>query len=118
MKLFSINSPFVHVLDKLGSIMLINITFLLFSFPLITIGASVTAMYRCLLNIADGNDSGLIKQFWYSFKENFKQSTLLFLCILPMMALVVFEALFFFAGAVEGSIINTILFLSPFLLRV
>lgn len=118
MKLFSINSPIIVFLDKFGSIMLINLLFILFSLPLISIGASVTAMYRCLLNLANGNDNGLIKQFWNAFRGNFKQSTLLFLWLLPLMALVVFEALILLAGAVENSIINTILFIAPFIFAI
>lgn len=57
----------------------LNMLTLLFSIPVITIGASLTAMYDILLKLFRGDEEPFAKRFVASFRENFKQSTLLWL---------------------------------------
>ena len=47
MRLFDLNSPLMVALGKLADIIICNIMFCLFSLPVITIGASLTALYHC-----------------------------------------------------------------------
>ena len=44
MRLFDLNSPLMVALGKLADIIICNIMFCLFSLPVITIGASLTAL--------------------------------------------------------------------------
>ncbi len=48
MKKLSIDNPFFGFMDRLGDIVILNILFLICSVPIITMGASVSAMYQAL----------------------------------------------------------------------
>lgn len=70
-------STFGKLMTKVGIIICANLLFVLFSMPVITIGASLTAMYHVMLKTLRGD--GVInpfKQFWKGFKNNFIQSTI------------------------------------------
>ncbi len=80
------NSKFFEGISKLADIMLIGIYFLVCSIPLFTIGASSTALYysthKCIYR-----GRGYTTEFFRSFKENFKQSTLSWLIFVLIFAL-------------------------------
>ena len=57
----------------------LNLLTFAFSIPVITAGASLTAMYGVLLKLVRGDEAPFAKHFIGLFKENFKQSTLLWL---------------------------------------
>lgn len=86
MRLFDPEGPLMVALSKLADIVICNVMFVLFSLPLFTIGASLTALYTCTLELVedDAKDDGLIfRRFWVAFRDNFKQATLLWLiCML------------------------------------
>ncbi|MDY4970507.1 MAG: DUF624 domain-containing protein [Lachnospiraceae bacterium] len=82
------DSMFGRIMTRCGIIIAANLMFLLFSMPVVTIGASYTALYHVMLKTLRGD--GVInpfKQFWAGFKSNFKQATIYWLVLL---ALVVF----------------------------
>ena len=106
----------MRILDRLGSIMVVNILFIVFSIPVVTIGASTSAMYRCFLTMAKDGDSNLTQLFWSAFRKNFKKATLLELCVLPVLALVILEVMLFLSGAVGTGVGRCVLFVFPFIL--
>lgn len=116
MKLFSLDSPIMRFLEKLGNIMIINACFIVYCLPVVTIGASASAMYRCFLTMLKDEDSGLLKLFWISFKTNFKKATLLEICVLPVLALVTFEVMVLLSGVMGNGTGQAILFALPFIL--
>lgn len=88
MKLFDLNSPLMVALSKLADIIICNIMFVILSLPVITIGASLTALFHCMqwLIMDDERDEGLIfRDFWQAFRQNFRQATLLWLICLLMI---------------------------------
>lgn len=89
MRLFDPEGPLMTALSKLADIIICNLMFVLFSLPIITFGASLTALYTCMLRLAgdEERDDGLIfRSFWYAFRDNFKQATLLWLICLVGIA--------------------------------
>ena len=85
MRLFDPEGPLMTALSKLADIVICNIMFVLFSLPIITFGSSLTALYTCMLRLVEDEDrdDGLIfRTFWYAFRDNFKQATLLWLICL------------------------------------
>ena len=88
---FSNDSPFGRVMTRLGIVIAANILFCIFSLPVITIGASYTALYHVMFKALRGD--GVINpfvQFRKGFTSNFKQSTV---CWLVLLALTAFGAL-------------------------
>ena len=72
----------MNFLNKLCDIMILNILVLVFSLPIFTIGAAVTAGYYMSFKMVKNEENYIVKGFWKAFKENFRQSTALWLIIL------------------------------------
>lgn len=82
MKIFSYDSKFSQILIKLSYACWLNTLWLLCSLPIVTIGASTTALYSVTLKIASDEESNVTKQFFHNFKRDFKQATRLWLIAL------------------------------------
>ena len=83
-KLFSPDSKFMRFMSTLGDLMLLNFIFLLCSVPVVTIGASITALYTVVFRMVREKDSrSVVVQFFRSFRQNFRRATLLWLLLLP-----------------------------------
>ena len=74
--IFDIDNPVMRVILKLGNIWWLNILWLLTSLPLITIGASTTALIYSSMKLIK-NEGYITANFCRSFKENFRQSTVI-----------------------------------------
>ena len=94
MKLFDPEGPLMSALGTLADLMFCNILFCLFSLPLFTAGASLTALYDCTLSIVEEREASFLPgQFWKSFRRNFRQGTLLWLiCIAAFVILWTYSA--------------------------
>jgi uncharacterized membrane protein YesL len=78
MKLFDLNSPVMSALNKLADIVICNILFCLCSLPILTAGASLSALYTCMQSLVeDTEDDNTPKQFFRAFRDNWKQATVL-----------------------------------------
>lgn len=76
---FNYDNMFIRMLSRVGDAMLLSILFVLFSVPVVTFGASCTAMYYTAMKGITGDGGYVWKYFIKSFKENFKQSTVMWL---------------------------------------
>lgn len=82
MKLFSLDSPVMKALSFIGDLIILNVLFLVCCIPLVTIGASATALYTISMRMAAKDDRGILKPFFRAFKENFKKATVIWLTFL------------------------------------
>ena len=81
--LFNYDNKVMQVLGKLVDCFYISILWIIFCIPIVTAGASTTAMYYTVHKVLRGSRSYVWRSFWDGFKSNFKQSTILWLiCIL------------------------------------
>ena len=81
-------SSFGKLMTKLGIIIGANLMFVLFSMPVVTIGAAWAALDHVMLKTLRGD--GVLnpfKQFWVGFRTNFKQATIVWLIALAVIAL-------------------------------
>lgn len=87
-RFFSQDSIAMRFLTFLCDMMYINFLFFVFSIPIFTMGASLSAMYNVLFKRIRDEDPPIMKTFTKAFKENFKQATsiwvpfLLIICFL------------------------------------
>lgn len=88
--LFNPENPVIKFLSHFYDLMVLNFFFIITSLPVFTIGASVCAAYHIALKLVEGEDPYIIKGYFKSFRENFKQATLLWLPIL--FAIIFFSA--------------------------
>ena len=101
----------VHVfLNKLGDIVIANLLFILCCIPVITIGPSLTALYHCMMRTVKGNNNGTTKTFFRAFKENFKQSLIIWLLILAAGTMIILNIRFLLHA--EGSAAHMLFYLS------
>ena len=69
----------MDMFSKLVDLLVLNFIFLVTSLPVITLGASLTALYSVSLKLTKNEESYLIKDYFRAFRENFKLATLSFL---------------------------------------
>lgn len=89
--MFNLENPFWNALGKLCDFVILNILFILCSIPIFTIGASTTAMYTVLWKMAKDEGGTVVAEFFKAWKKNFKQATILWMILLPIGLLTVFE---------------------------
>lgn len=98
-KFFSDSNPLVRGLSKLADLMWLNALFIVTSLPIITIGASVTALYYETMRIIAGEESYITRDYFRAFKENFKQATIIWLVFALLLCL--FGYTFYVTGKSE-----------------
>lgn len=103
-KLFSPDSIFMRAMTVLANLLLLNLLSIVCSLPLFTIGAAVTALYTVINRMLRGEDPSIIKEYFISFKNSFKQATLMWLPMLLCAAMLVFNFAFFGGGSTALSI--------------
>ena len=87
-------NPILELIRKISNIVILNIVFLLSCIPVITIGASVSALYTVCFRIAKQEDPYIWKGFWNAFRENFRQSTCIWLICLPVIGILILDFMF------------------------
>lgn len=84
--LFNLDNPVWSFMGKVADLVILNILAFVCSIPIFTIGASWTAMYFVTIKIVRKEEGYVIKDFFRSFKENFKQATVIWLLVLLVVA--------------------------------
>lgn len=95
-----------------GDIFMINIMFVLCSLPIVTIGASLCALYSMSIKLVYREDGSIARGFLDEFKKNFKQGTVAWL--ITMFAFVaIWGELFYIAnfGGVMGKVYTVVVVL-------
>ncbi len=115
-KLFSLDSPVMRFLSRMADIMILNILVLITCIPIITIGASLTAMHYVLIKMVRDEESYIVKMYFKSFKENFLQATVLWIIVALLGAVFVGDYFVFVKSGKEFSIAFMIAVLTLFVL--
>ena len=85
MKLFNIDSPLTQALSKMAALMWLNILTIFPCLSVVTAGAALTAMNYMALKIVRDEECYITKGFFKSFKENFKQATIIWIILLAVV---------------------------------
>ena len=78
-RIFDMNNKFFGFMSKVADLCILNIICVVCCIPVITAGASITAMYYVTLKMVRNEEAYIIRSFFKSFKQNFKQSTLIWI---------------------------------------
>lgn len=87
--IFRIDGLFYRVMMKIWYLLLLNFLMLIFSLPLVTIGAAQTAGFTVTTRIITKNETHLTATFISSFKKNFKQSTMVWGIVLVISSILI-----------------------------
>ena len=97
--IFSYDSPLMMFLTKVADLIILNILAFICCIPIVTAGASLTALYYVVLKIVRDEECYIVKAFFKSFKENFKQATIIWLIMLFVIVVIAADILvMFFSG--------------------
>ncbi|MBE5937193.1 MAG: DUF624 domain-containing protein [Lachnospiraceae bacterium] len=100
-EMFSSDSKLMKALSKLFDIGYLSIVFILFSLPVVTIGASLTALYYTTVKVIRRDRGYVFHEFLHSFKTNFWAATKLWIVELVLMLLLAYN-LYVVEGFVTG----------------
>lgn len=96
MKFFSYDSKFSQILLCVCKSCCLNFLWLICSLPIVTIGASTTALYYVSFKIVKEEDRSLTRMFFRAFRENFRQATVLWLIFLAAGTLLAADGFFLY----------------------
>lgn len=91
MRLFNLDSPLMQFLTKLANLMILNLLTILCCIPIFTAGAAITALYYVTIKMARGDDPYIVRSYFKSFKENFKQATIIWLIMLALIFVIAMD---------------------------
>jgi uncharacterized membrane protein YesL len=81
---FSYDGLFAKYGGKLWDLIWLNVLTIIFSIPIVTAGAAVTAMHYVELKILRNEEYGITAAFFRSFKMNLKQGVVIQIAFLPV----------------------------------
>ena len=76
---FNFEGPVFTFLSRLTDLFWLNLLFIVCCMPVITIGAATTALYYVTLKMAKDEEGYITRSYFKSFKENFKQATVIWI---------------------------------------
>lgn len=76
----------MQVFYKATECMLLSILWVIASLPVITIGASTTALYYTVVKVIRNNEGYAWREFWNGFRANFKQATVIWIVAALLLA--------------------------------
>lgn len=93
--MFRPDGPIVQGAMKYAKVLYAYVLTLFCCIPIITAGAAFTALEYTLLKISKEEDGNIASDFFHSFKENFKQATILWIVYVAALAVMLFDIYFF-----------------------
>lgn len=113
---FNFDNKFFRALGKLFDCIVLSLMWLALCIPVITIGASTTALYYTVHKVIRRSRGYLLKDFWDAFKDNFKQSTVMWLIMLVIYGVLGFDTYFSWVNLRGGSPLGNLFFVFLILL--
>lgn len=128
-RLFRTDAPFWEFMGRIGDLIIINILTVLFSLPVVTVGASLTAVTDVTHKLAQDVGGSVVRLYVTSWWANLRQATALWLLVaiagagtaalwllptdplwlaLKVLASVVFLLVFPFVWALQARFENTV----------
>ena len=101
-RFFNLDSPVMVALTKMADLIIVNLLAFFCCLPIITVGASMTALHYVVLKIVRDEECYIVKSFFKSFKENFKQATGIWL--IEVVLIIIFAADFWVIRNAENSL--------------
>ncbi len=100
MNIFGLDGPFVKYMSLVADAIMLSLVFMITCIPIITIGPSITAIYYVMTKRIYEKESYIFKEYFSSFKQNFVQSSLTWVCLSILQGILVFNLYLVFKGYV------------------
>ena len=73
---------FFRLMGRMADLVILNLLWLCCSLPVVTMGAATAALYSVMLRLVKNEEGYIFSGFFKAFRENFIQSTLLWILLL------------------------------------
>lgn len=101
--IFNMDNGLMSALSKIFDIFLISIIWFICCIPVVTAGAATTALYYAVVKVIRRERGYLIKEYFRSFKLNFKNATFVWIIILVLSMLFYFN-IYFVKETMDGTV--------------
>ena len=81
-RFFNMDSPLFSFLNRVADLIILNLLTLVCCIPIFTVGAAMTGLNYVCLKMVRNEEGYIVRGFFKSFKQNFKQATIIWLIIL------------------------------------
>lgn len=109
MKFFSLDSPLMQALNKMADLLWLNVLTIICCIPIVTAGASLTAMHYMILKVLRNEETYITRGFFKSFKDNFRQATVIWLIQLVVTLLLAGDFYIMYKSETEFHIVFQVL---------
>lgn len=111
--IFNVDGPLMSFITKITYSAYLNILWFVCCLPIVTIGASTTALFYVTLKVAKNEEGNITKAFFRSFRDNFRQGTIIWLILLIAGIVLAFDGYVFYHMRFENAFwaIGTAVFL-------
>lgn len=119
-RFFNMDNGIFSFLSVVADLIILNLIFIICCVPLVTIGASFSALYTVTLKMVKKEEGYIIKGFLTAFKNNFKQSTITFVLFVIAIAILLIDIRFLsvFLTGIIGTIVQALVFALLFILSI
>ncbi|NWQ40314.1 YesL family protein [Bacillus sp. EB106-08-02-XG196] len=93
--LFDIDNRFFRFATKVMNLFLLNILWIIFSLPIVTVGAATSAVYYVSLKMVRNEEGYIINSFWLAFRQNLKQSIIIEFVFLIVGIILIWDIKYF-----------------------
>ncbi len=83
--LFNLDNPFMQAMARVGDLMILSVLTLVLCIPVVTFGPAVAALFKTVYALTRDACGGTVVTYFRAFKENFKQSLVVGLCLLAAL---------------------------------
>lgn len=115
-KFLSYDNFLNQALRKLADCFCLSLLWVLCCIPVVTVGAASTALYYTVHKAVRFNRGGIWQEYWRSFRQNFKQATLVWIILLLVYCLLIagcYSAyLLYLAGSIPRAVLIFLLVLA------
>lgn len=116
MRFFQLDSPLMNFLNKVADLMWLNILTMVCCIPLVTVGASLTALHYMALKIVRNEECYITRGYFKSFKENFKQATVIWLILLLVTGILAGDFYIIYKAEIEFNTVIKVIILAAAIL--
>lgn len=100
---FDLDNPAWRFIGKMVDACFLSVIYIICCIPIFTIGASTTALYYTFLKLSKDEEGYVVKCFFKSFKQNFKQSTVVWIILFLIGIILVVDIFYFkFIPTIQG----------------
>ena len=116
MRFFQLDSPLMNFLNKVADLMWLNILTMVCCIPIVTVGASLTALHYMALKIVRNEECYITRGYFKSFKENLKQATVIWLLLLLVTGILAGDFYIIYKAEIEFNTVIKVIILAAAIL--